>query len=518
MRMIKSVALALLQSIAIFLFAQQPDILITLGSSTHIQYPYSNVIKLPNGDLQFYDINVGVGNIQVTGFQYQLQTNTLTDLSQIGTITGFQGVCHLDLQTQRFGKLYSVYQYPDSYDPQGLILVRLDADDLTFRIINDLELSPGSSLFHTEIVAEDAFVFALEDSLVYYDFLSDTTRSLLDGDAYQCTPEQDKRLYAMPDGHFMYIKDSMMGYNTVPETWVVFDSQGDYQFTHTISDPWFGVSTIGISFSQNYCFVGDRFYIPNPGIDNSEACLECHFPTSDSLHYQVISPPGSLNEGNPRFIQFGADRILRSYYDYMEENTYLYMNFRPLEFNPEPTHWNNIGPTRPNLDNINEFIVTYTSRMENQILINALCTLDFPTPHSFSFAAPQTNVYLPTYTYPYSDKLLLISDNILYPFDIDFSVSNDDSAIITPINTISAYPNPVSIRDVITFKVSADKPIDLDIYNIRGQRVDTIILDSEGTAKWNLRTHDGAALPSGVYIAVPRKQKGIKPLRFIALQ
>lgn len=53
-----------------------------------------------------------------------------------------------------------------------------------YRIIDDMEFSAGSALFYTEIVAEDTFIFALEDSLVYYNFTSGKSQTLLDGEDY----------------------------------------------------------------------------------------------------------------------------------------------------------------------------------------------------------------------------------------------------------------------------------------------------------------------------------------------
>jgi len=85
------------------------------------------------------------------------------------------------------------------------------------------------------------------------------------------------------------------------------------------------------------------------------------------------------------------------------------------------------------------------------------------------------------------------------------------------VHTLSAYPNPVNVKDVITFKVSIKQSMVLDIYNIRGQRLDTVTLNSEGTAQWDLRNYEGAVLSAGVYIAKPRNYKGIKPFRFIAI-
>jgi len=143
--------------------------------------------------------------------------------------------------------------------------------------------------------------------------------------------------------------------------------------------------------------------------------------------------------------------------------------------------------------------------------------LDFPAPHSFTFPAPPVDVYLPSIAFSCADKLLFINDSMVYVFHIDFSVSNSDETEVPPVHTLSAYPNPVNIKDVITFKVSINHTMVLDIYNIRGQRVDTVTLNSEGTAQWDLHNHNGEALSAGVYIAKFRNHKGIKPVRFIAI-
>lgn len=516
MKVIKAVALTLLQCITVFmLYAQQPNVLITLNNSIPIPYSYGDVMKLPNGDLQFYRINTDVASMQVTGFQYHLQTNTLTDVVQIGNVTGIQGQCQYGFSTQRFGKFYCVYQYPDSYNQQGLVILRMDADVFEFRIID--EITFGSDFYgrnRIEIVSENSFVFALEDSLVYYDFTNDTYRTLLDGDAYQCAIEQEKRVYSMPDGHFMYVKE---GFLTLPETWIIYDSQGIYQFTKIITDPWFGLYFIGVSFDQDFNFVNERFYIPCPGLIYDEAYLECHFPSPDSLHYCVVQGPGSMYEGSGTFIRFGDDRILRSYFDYFENQVYLYMNYSPLEYNMEPTHWLWVGPVSPQFSIINDFIVSYIIRFENHILIDALCTLDFPTQHSFIFPAPPGNIYLRSYAFSTADSLLYVSNGMIHVFHVDYSVLNADETATPLVPTLSVYPNPVNVKDVVKFKTSIKHPMDLDIYNIRGQRVSTVKLDSDGSAQWDFHNHNGEALGAGVYIAKFRNHKGINPVRFIAI-
>ena len=499
------------------LLAQKPQIDISLANSLGIPHAYDDVIKLQSGDLQFYKMTTANGSIQIAGFQYLRQSNTLTNVVQIGNITGFEGTAVKEIYTQRFGKYYVIYQYPQG-NPQGLVLIRLDAHDLEYRIIDDMQFSSDFiGWSRIDIVSENHLVIALDDRLEFFDFASDTSQTLLDGADYQSSPIQQKRVYAMPTGHFMYVKDTCE--DDAVETWFIFDSQGTHQFTMIMTDPWFGVSVIGPSYGQDCDFVHDRFYIGTPGMAYDSALLECHFPSPDSLHVFIIGAPVSPDEHLFRLVRFGDDRILRSYYDYGTYNGdyFLYMNHSPLEDNPEPTHWNAFGPIEPHIDSINDKIVTISARHEDSILVSALCTLDFPAPHTFTFPAPTVNVDLPVITFSHEDQLFMISDGRLYAFTVEFSVSNADETAVPPLHTLSAYPNPASLKGVITFKASIKQALELDIYNVRGQRVDTITLDSEGTAEWDLRNHKGAALSAGVYFAKPRNHKNIKPVKFIAI-
>ncbi len=344
-----------------------------------------------------------------------------------------------------------------------------------------------------DIVSEDHLVVALADRLEFYDFASNTHSTLLDGEDYQCDPSWNKRVYAMPTGHFMYVKDPRYGDNTEFESWMIFDSEGNFLFTKLMTESWFDVSVIGSSFNAYPGLINDRFYIPTWGIIFNSALLECHFPCPDSLHVFIVGPPVTADEGLLRAVRFGDDRILRLYIDYgtYDGDYFLYMNYSPLEDNPVYTHWAEFGPIEPHIDSINDKIVSISARYENYIFISVLCTLDFPTSHTFTFPAPTTNIYLPALTFSHEDQLFMISDGTLYAFEVEFSVSNADETAVPPVYTFSAYPNPVNANNMITFKASLKQATELDIYNIRGQKVDTISLDSEGTAEWNLRNYKG---------------------------
>lgn len=163
-------------------------------------------------------------------------------------------------------------------------------------------------------------------------------------------------------------------------------------------------------------------------------------------------------------------------------------------------------------------ILMVSSRYEDYIFTSALCTWDFPAPHTFTFLAPDVSIYLQSSSFIHEDQFFFISDDVLYVFEVDYSVSNADETAVPPAHSLSAYPNPVGSEDVITFKASVKDAIELDIYNIRGQKVNTVILDSEGKADWNLRSHKGEVLSTGVYFAKVRDDLQIKPIKFVVLR
>ena len=321
----------------------------------------------------------------------------------------------------------------------------------------------------------------------------------------------------MPTGHFMYVKDTCEDFTL--ETWFIFDVQGNLLFTQIMTDPWFCMSVTGLSYGADYDFVHDRFYIPTHGMAFDSALLECHFPSPDSLHVYIVGPPVSIDEHLFKLISFGDDRILSLYFDYgtYDGDYFLYMNYNPLEDNPNSSHRTWLGPINPHIDSINDKIVTVSVRREYHIYISVLCTLDFPASHTFTFPAPTVNIYLPVITFSHNDQLFMISDGTLYAFKVDFSVFNADETAVPPVHTLSAYPNPVGSNSILTFKTSLKQAIELDIYNIRGQKVDTISLDAEGTAEWDLHSYKGEAVSAGVYFAKPHNHKDIKPLRFVVV-
>ena len=98
------------------------------------------------------------------------------------------------------------------------------------------------------------------------------------------------------------------------------------------------------------------------------------------------------------------------------------------------------------------------------------------------------------------------------------TVSNDD-LIHSPVSEIKVYPNPFNPTVTIAFDTPAIMDCSVDIYNIKGQKVNTIhkgTLNS-GNHKliWNGTDLHGRTVASGVYFArikTPKSSRSIKML------
>ena len=64
------------------------------------------------------------------------------------------------------------------------------------------------------------------------------------------------------------------------------------------------------------------------------------------------------------------------------------------------------------------------------------------------------------------------------------------------------YPNPFNPSTLISFKLSGRADVNVDVYNVLGQRVSELVHNKSFTAgTWNVR-FNGSSLPSGVYFCL----------------
>jgi hypothetical protein len=68
---------------------------------------------------------------------------------------------------------------------------------------------------------------------------------------------------------------------------------------------------------------------------------------------------------------------------------------------------------------------------------------------------------------------------------------------------LANYPNPFNPTTEISFRLARSGPVELSVYNLRGEKVSTLLNRSmpagEGRVQWNGASDRGVAQPSGVY-------------------
>ncbi len=92
-----------------------------------------------------------------------------------------------------------------------------------------------------------------------------------------------------------------------------------------------------------------------------------------------------------------------------------------------------------------------------------------------------------------------IDDYSYIPPEIDYDIDTDEDKPIA----LSIYPNPVRSGDNLTiaFSLVQDREADIDIFNIRGQKVRGFNLTDSRFVSWDMRDASGKSAASGVYFA-----------------
>jgi len=357
-------------------------------------------------------------------------------------------------------------------------------------------------------------VIALADSLVYYNFNEGNSQTLLHGIQYQCITQIPIVIY-LPDSLFVYIKDQLT-VSADPEVWTVFDSDSNHLFTQISTDPGLLMNYVSKSTGSGNKRIQGRWYIPAITSDNRTCSYECSLIEPDSLHVYFAGSPGSINESTLSFSPFTDNRILRLCYDDFIESIFMYCNYVPLEQFSEVISTYYWGYSYPVLTAITTEITTMTVRLQNQIAILALWGNDFPVVHEFYF--PASSDYLgSTSVFADNSFLRVITNQKLYSFYVGISSSIADETLENIDRIIMAYPNPVRTSQQLMITSMSKEPSIFEIYNIRGQKVQTLEMGKSGQIEWDLRDHENLKLPSGVYIIKSRNRIATKPCKLVLI-
>jgi len=503
-----AVSLILVWLATISLFAQQPHIEITLIDSLDIPYTYDYVFQLPNGDLQFYTINYGTSTLQISSFQYSTLTNQTTNLVDVGTVSGLEGITTYGMYWKwRFNRLYLVHQLTS-----GISVIVLNHSFLTSRIISDVSVNQFFNLrTMTDIVAVDAMAIAATDSLVYYNLTDGNSVTLLQGNAYYCSIYQDPVVLSLPDTHFLYVKDGGL-----EEVWFIYDSAGNFITNQDSSDVLLLHGRFVKESGDEPKSMFNKWYVRYPTISMSDGWLECSFPELDSLHYYYFESPSSIHEWLLDISHFGDNGILRLYVDDLLEQFYVYYNLSPLGQFPDIIHTYSFGSHVPIITPVSEGITTLSVRLPNSIAIMALWSYDFPVVHEFNFPV-STDVPNNCRAFSHNNTVFVVNDNEIYSFYVDVSSSNEEDLVTISSREIQMFPNPVVSDQQLTIRTNSKNTNVLDIYNLKGQKVRTIYIKDNQEVVWDCTDDRGNKLATGLYI-LNQRYMGTKPQKILLIK
>jgi hypothetical protein len=101
--------------------------------------------------------------------------------------------------------------------------------------------------------------------------------------------------------------------------------------------------------------------------------------------------------------------------------------------------------------------------------------------------------------------------------EIPTEVGDDDIIIPSHFSLMQNYPNPFNATTAMRFILPETGEVVLSIYNILGQRVETLLENTlqagEHTVTW-----DASGLPSGVYFARLEIKEHAKSIKMVLLK
>ena len=119
-----------------------------------------------------------------------------------------------------------------------------------------------------------------------------------------------------------------------------------------------------------------------------------------------------------------------------------------------------------------------------------------------------------------SDAFMFMFDN----FRVDSNAMDNDDTQVTPSSNRLAqnYPNPFNPETSISFSLKESGQVIVDIYNIRGQKLKTLLNEYREAGNhcvvWNGRDDDNQRVASGVYLYKMRNGKFISTKKMILMK
>ncbi|MCL2063162.1 MAG: T9SS type A sorting domain-containing protein [Candidatus Cloacimonetes bacterium] len=108
------------------------------------------------------------------------------------------------------------------------------------------------------------------------------------------------------------------------------------------------------------------------------------------------------------------------------------------------------------------------------------------------------------HTFLDAEKIVIVSSSGINVYDFEYTVSEDDElAPIMQTQLMPNFPNPFNPTTMIAFENAVDGNVSIDIFNIRGQRVRSLVNEhfqaGRHSIEWNGLDDNNRAVSSGVY-------------------
>jgi len=146
-----------------------------------------------------------------------------------------------------------------------------------------------------------------------------------------------------------------------------------------------------------------------------------------------------------------------------------------------------------------------------------------------------------SFFFPERGKMVQVTTSGIWVYDFEYTVSEYDISVPQPMTKLLGnYPNPFNPETTISFVVGGSRfenppypplkrgesgvPVQLEVYNIRGQRVRTLLDGSrefgagEHSVVWDGRDESGGQVSSGVYFYRMRAGEYVETRRMVLLK
>ena len=84
------------------------------------------------------------------------------------------------------------------------------------------------------------------------------------------------------------------------------------------------------------------------------------------------------------------------------------------------------------------------------------------------------------------------------------------------------YPNPFNAQTTLRYRLNADGPVQLDVYSLSGQKVRTLVDQTQSagvySVAWNGQDDDGRSVASGVYLACLKSAEAMLVQKILLLK